>query len=73
MMLSYFMNVDGIFFFCLIGFWFKESQQLVFFLDGVYLNDKGNIKYYNNLWVSIVFCLKFIDNGGQLGYVMYMD
>lgn len=63
-MSSYLMNVDGTFFFCLTGFWSKESQQLVFLPDGVHLNDKGNIKYYNNLRASIVSCLKSIDNGG---------
>lgn len=63
-MSSYFMSADGTFFFRLNGFWSTESQQLVFLPDGVYLNDKGNIKYYNNLRASIVSCLKSIDNGG---------
>lgn len=47
-MSSYLLNVDGPLLFRLTGFCFKESQQLVFLPDGVHLNAKGNIKYYNN-------------------------
>lgn len=58
------MNVGGTFFFRLTEFWSKGSQQLVFLSDGVHLNDKENIKFYNNLRVSIASCLKSIDNDG---------
>jgi hypothetical protein len=63
-MCNYLKQVDGITFFRLTGFWSSESQQRVYFPDGVHLSEEGNKKYYNNLRAYIVSSLNSLDNGG---------